>query len=101
MRGNKKASAFKALEERKIAFSPNPTTGDLSINIFTIENNSTFNVCVQDITGKTLMQQRVQAEAGLSSSRLNIQDFVNGIYIVKVTDEKGNIVKTDKIILNK
>jgi hypothetical protein len=43
----------------------------------------------------------VKANAASDTHELDLSDLVNGIYILKITDDKGALIKTEKIILSK
>jgi hypothetical protein len=88
-------------QENEISIFPNPSSGYLSFNMFTNENAELL-ITIEDISGKLLLSQKVNPTRGYNQNELNISDFVNGIYIIKISSCKdGNLIKTAKIILQK
>lgn len=61
-----------------IALYPNPTEGLLYFNGFDINHQYIFRI--SDITGKILM-------SGLLTNEINISDFENGIYFIRINSE--------------
>jgi hypothetical protein len=72
---------------------PNPTTGMLNVRSAV---NEVLTLEVYSITGQLMHSQsfKGQAQADLSS-------FSNGMYFYKVSNTTGQVVKQDKLILNK
>jgi hypothetical protein len=79
---------------------PNPSEGNLVI-MFSSILSSDFNCSVEDITGKILIEQKVILDNKTLQQYLNLNSFVNGIYVLKITDNKGKVIKSEKIILNR
>ena len=80
---------------------PKAKTGNLNVNFF-VTNAKTFSLCIEDITGKLLLlQQNINLEAGYSNNLLDLQNYLNGIYILKFTDTNGALIKTEKVIVNR
>ncbi|MBI2722819.1 MAG: T9SS type A sorting domain-containing protein [Bacteroidetes bacterium] len=95
-------SSIKSLEalDYKIGIYPNPTTGNLPVNFFSGAVNNVI-ISLEDVTGKQLLSQATQTEQGYSSNQLNLQEFANGIYLLKITNATGQLIKTEKVILNR
>lgn len=73
---------------------PNPTSGELVINL----NNGTFSkVVVMDATGKVIYTSNYDA---VTTQKINLQGFSQGIYTVEVSGENGSMYR-NKIQLNK
>ncbi len=84
-------SSIKALENAVNIF-PNPTTGIL--NVVAGENST---VEITDLTGKQVMfTSTLNANV---KQEINVSDFSNGMYIVKVYNENFNSV--ERIVVNK
>lgn len=92
--------AENGIENSRLTLYPNPTTGNLTVNFFSDAVNNVI-ISLEDVTGKQLLSQATQTEQGYSNNQLNLQELANGIYILKIYDEQGRIIKTDKIILNR
>ena len=70
-----------------IKIYPNPTNGELII-----ENNEPVFIELYNIYGQIIKQFDLQ----LSENKINISDLNNGIYIVKIIDQKSIIIKIVK-----
>ena len=70
---------------------PNPTE-----NIINIDKSTQGNLLVEliDIYGKTLMFQTYNTE----NIKIDISKYNTGLYLLRITDNKGNVVKIEKIV---
>ncbi len=84
-------SSIKA-SENAVSIFPNPTTGLL--NVVASENST---VEITDLTGKQVMF--VSSLNANVKQEINVSDFSNGMYIVKVYNENFNSV--ERIVVNK
>ncbi len=75
---------------------PNPTRGIVSIN-YKAANGKAVNVRVNDILGNEL--KFVTMKANATVGQIDLSDFHNGIYLIKV--ESGTSQTVKRIILNK
>lgn len=73
-----------------LKMGPNPTKGAFIINN---ENNIEGKAKVLDLNGKILLSKKLEKETAL-----DLSNFANGIYIVKLIDENGNEKLSQKII---
>ncbi len=73
---------------------PNPTHDDFTIHLSNRINFETF-ISVYDAYGKTLISDEKFNE---DYKKISLKDFSSGLYIVKITDSKNQILKTEKII---
>ncbi len=74
---------------------PNPTTA-----VFTIDyKNNVNNIKVINILGEVIMNQNIEEADSESSKNIDLSRFSNGMYIIKVTNEKSS--SNFKLILNK
>ena len=98
----KQTPNFKTLEQNdyKIGIYPNPTTGNLNVNFFTATAKNVI-LSIEDVTGKLLLQQNISVEQGYSNNVLDLQSYLNGIYILKITNAQGGIIKTEKVVVNR
>ena len=71
-----------------IKMYPNPTNG-----IFTIETQEVSTVDVFDMIGKKVYSNKVS----VGSSNIDLSNYTNGIYLLTVTNQKGNL-NTYKLI---
>jgi len=70
---------------RQIRVYPNPATSGIYIKA-----PVTVNVKVSDLTGKLLKDQA-------NATYIPMGDLAKGIYLLQITDEKGVLIKTEKI----
>ncbi len=75
----------------KVSIYPNPTSDYLNINWS--GNQPQMNVEFYDITGKQVLNQLVN-----NNSKLSIQGFNKGLYLIKLSDN-GKMIETRKIII--
>ena len=70
---------------------PNPADDILFIKMET-ESAATFHISLQTIDGKelTFLEKKV---TGLRNFEINMADFSAGFYLLKVTNEKGRLVR--------
>ena len=76
-------SGIEENESQTYRMYPNPSNG-----LVTLESgrNESFNVNVTDLTGREVLSLQAQN----SACTLNIQDFANGVYFVKIQSIHGN-----------
>ncbi len=86
--------------ENKIQIFPSPTSGNLNIS-YSGPTNEDLTVKVEDISGKELLVSEFHAQAGSSQISINLNEFANGIYIVKIQNTNGYLAKSAKIIVQK
>ena len=67
-------------------FFPNPTTNDLVISL---EGIGFIDILIVDINGKVLMQQSDL----IDQDRINLSDYVSGLYFIKIISKKGSRVE--------
>jgi hypothetical protein len=68
-------------EESMISVYPNPTSGDLNVNLL---EKAFENLNIIDMTGRTIRSMNIEGRTGTVS--LNISDLSGGIYFVTVTN---------------
>ncbi len=77
------------LPTSSITLSPNPTTGIITITGITQPTVAVYN----------LMGQKVVAAQG--SNEVNLAQLPSGMYMVQVFNKDGELVKSEKVILNR
>lgn len=93
MAGNYVNDKQKETEKRaykSLRIYPNPSNGSVSLQGASIQQ-----VFVYNTLGKQMLNKKINA----SNGNLNLAEFDNGIYLIKVETE--NTVETKKIVLNK
>lgn len=76
------------LSKHKLNIYPNPTQGN-STAVFDAAKNGTATVIISDLTGKTIVSQNIETIAGENSVELEINNLVNGLYIVTIKTENA------------
>ena len=73
-------------KQYEVKFFPNPTTNDLVISL---EGIGFIDILIVDINGKVLMQQSDLTD----QDRINLSDYVSGLYFIKIISKKGSMVE--------
>lgn len=84
----------------KAGIYPNPTTGNLYVNI-EAQNSGGMMLQISDMNGRLLLRQNYNAETGVNSYKVDMTGFEPGVYFVNITDVDGAPIKQDKLILTK
>lgn len=70
---------------KEFNISPNPVKENLNISFFSASNRS-LELKVSDIIGRALYTESVAAQKGLNNIEINTNDYLNGIYLVTISD---------------
>ena len=81
--------------DKTIDIYPNPATAYFIVYNYSSERGR--NLELYDIKGRLVKKQNVVN----LTTRIDVKDIANGIYVLKVTNAKGQIIKADKIIIQK
>ena len=76
-----------------ISIFPNPANEIINIEIKSQKIKS-FNAEIYNIQGKLIFLIQYKSIA----INIDISDFTNGLYMINLKDDNGNIIKTDKIV---
>lgn len=87
-------------EDFKVDVYPNLTTGNVNINMLT-KLNGNYNFTIEELAGKILLTQQQSISQGYSNLSLSLSDIANGLYVLKIFNDKGVLLKAEKIILQK
>jgi hypothetical protein len=74
--------------EIKFTASPNPVSSTLVVN-FTLSKSSNAHLTIADLTGKTVSEIELGTISGKQSINVPMENFANGIYLVKLNTEMG------------
>ncbi|MBA3649873.1 MAG: T9SS type A sorting domain-containing protein [Chitinophagales bacterium] len=77
-------------ENQDVSFFTNPTLGQLHIEAPNIHNAT---VTILNLFGQVVLQQQFSDKASI-----DISNLPKGMYLVNITDERGNVVETEKIV---
>ncbi len=81
-------------EQTEVNIYPNPVSGELFIDIISLNEGSQYNLIVYDITGKKLLQSEILGNATTSLKTTNIQ---KGLLFIQII-ENNQILITEKIV---
>jgi protease II len=86
-------SVYEKLNSKvNISVYPNPAVDFLNISI---ENSKEqFEISIFDVSGKNLMSKKVSSEI----SKIDIKNFAESNYFLKITNQNGEEIKTYKIV---
>jgi PQQ-dependent dehydrogenase (s-GDH family) len=84
-----------AVKDKGIDIYPNPASSYLVV--YNYNNGPGRNAELFDLTGKLIKRQTL---AGITS-RFNLTGVASGMYVLKVTDTKGRVIRSEKIIVQK
>ncbi|MDP2385819.1 MAG: PKD domain-containing protein [Bacteroidota bacterium] len=76
---------------------PNPVTDELNLQLITAEAKD-LEIVLSDMLGKTIIKNEFSISAGENQIKLNTSEISNGVYMISITDKKGNRIKAAKII---
>lgn len=76
-----------------ISISPNPTTGLITVAVDKEELNA-LNYQLNDLYGRIILDGKIKSNA----ERISIEHVLNGVYILNIFDETGNILTSEKIV---
>lgn len=85
------------LDEASVSLAPIPSKGELTMYLKDIVS-AKAKVSIMNITGQTLITSD-HTLTGSDMIRLDMSDFSNGVYLLKLETETGSIVR--KVIFNK
>lgn len=89
--------AIKKSIENEITIFPNPTLGSVKLN-FDSKEDKNYQITVYDIS-KEIYQEKIFVDKGLKTISFDLfEKLSKGFYILKITDQNGNEIKTERII---
>jgi hypothetical protein len=80
-----------------ISIYPNPVKNRLNLTLAS-SSAGTANIIVSDISGKVMLQKVVQATEGNQNFSLNVAGYASGIYLVKISTNKDDVISTMKFV---
>ncbi len=81
------------IDKGGIKIYPNPVQDELNVEFATAGK---YSIIITDVVGKTISNNTMSVSAGRTV--LPMGQYPNGMYLIQVTDEKGNMLVKDKII---
>jgi len=77
---------------KSFSLYPNPTANDFSLS-FQLDKAEKLNVEIIDLTGKVILKQQLNSNAGINTHQLSLGQLSNGIYAVRVYNNSINSVR--------
>lgn len=74
-------------DETGISIYPNPANSEINIKLNQPDNNSLFNVKIMDLTGKCLINEKLQQPVD-NAININVSNLPNGVYAVQTFNDK-------------
>ncbi|MBK8711886.1 MAG: T9SS type A sorting domain-containing protein [Niastella sp.] len=79
---------------------PNPVTGNSFKVLFDGSAAGVYQIAITDIAGRNIQTSRAALAKGQQSTTVNLLNKpANGTYFVKVLDENGKVLMTEKIVI--
>lgn len=79
--------------------APNPTTSDINFDFYTpVKGELIYEVT--DLTGRAIISKSEMMEAGNTKVSADLDEIPDGIYFLKVSFEKTNLISVNKIFKN-
>ena len=79
-------------ENLDLKLYPNPNSGSFSVEM-NIEESQNIEIQVLSINGKIVWSENYRNQAGNRLYPINIEDHAKGIYILKVSTNRGSYTK--------
>ena len=83
--------------ESKVSIFPNPTVDLITIS-GTISQPSSIVVSLSDVSGREIVTKSMGLINNDWSLELNLSDYTNGIYILEINNDMGQLLSQEKII---
>lgn len=78
---------------------PNPNNGEFNL-LYTTDNvTNGVKISIMDISGKVVYSQALEKETNLGAIKTN--NLSNGVYHISITDNKENVLYTNKLVIIK
>jgi hypothetical protein len=88
------------IEKNNLKLYPNPVSNYLHVEVNNI-SNGTYNAFIHDIYGRIIWNEEIQVANSKLNSILNMTSLSNGMYWLSIESNSKNIIKNEKIIINK
>ncbi len=75
-----------------VSVFPNPNSGTFTY-IITNEKETTYNIAVMDLNGRTLHAEKVESKDKYSSNEIQLSGLAAGIYLLQISSEDQSIVE--------
>lgn len=82
--------------ENSISVYPNPTSGDVTMMVYSFENRS-GRIQVVNVLGQVMMQEEVSLQKGSTNIPIRLHGLSNGLYTIIFSDASGK-THTEKVL---
>jgi hypothetical protein len=97
---NADASEKSLSTQPQIDIFPNPASNTLYLD-FKFPDESNVTISFSDIAGKQLINERHTLQGERSREELNLQGLSDGIYILRIVNDNGSLIRTEKVFLSR
>jgi len=78
------------IENGTVNIYPNPTDSKLNV-AFVAKNNSTFDISLQDISGRVIMKDKYDATRGSNKFSIDLSGIAGGVYLLNMSAENSSL----------
>ncbi|MGZ4038487.1 MAG: 3-coathanger stack domain-containing protein, partial [Bacteroidia bacterium] len=83
-----------------VSVFPNPTTGALTVSMNNAQAGN-YSFSIDGIDGRNLFSENHTLTEGNNDIPLSLGHIANGVYMLKILNNSGSLIKTEKIILQR
>ncbi len=83
-------------EGKIVKFYPNPAVSYITFELDKDNNNKTYSLQIYNFLGRKVYEIQVT-----SQTKIDLTNFVRGLYIFQLKDQNGRITESDKFQVNK
>ncbi len=94
------ASAVNILHNSTVSVFPNPATNFFVINLENVKQGK-INAMLFDMNGKVVWASRLSNAEAINGKKIMVNQFGNGVYYLKITNDKNVVLGVAKLIVNK
>jgi len=87
-----------SMEDNRVSVYPNPAVGG-AVKIFTSKELNASAISISNIAGQTVSTLKVAKGSELTD--VNISELANGSYMINVSDDKGHLVTSRRLVIKK
>jgi hypothetical protein len=85
-----------SLTDQRVVIAPNPAVDQ--VKVFTDKTLGAKQITVVNMLGRVMYSQAIAA--GVEESTIGLSNFAAGMYMVRVSDEQGNVITSRKLTKN-
>lgn len=94
MKPKKECEIFNVKQDIEISsIVPNPAKESLTVNFLSISNKAQIDAEIFSINGKRLIYKKLEVSKGMNSYVFNIEDFVSGTYLLRLTNKEYSTIR--------